>query len=200
MAFFGKDYDQVQVGGDFKTLPAGGYVCTIKKAKAGETSAGLPRVEAMYDIAEGEYARYFKDRYDASIKEDHNAKWPYHGTLRVTAVDENGNTKKMFKSFCTAVEQSNDVKLPRDDDKAFLKALEGMTIGVIFGREEYEDTFGHRRWATKPRWYRSAEAIRSGDYQIPDDVPYQPQSSGYTYGAGFQSADSFSAAEDDIPF
>ena len=55
MALFGKDYDSVQVGGDFKTLPAGGYVCRILRAKQSVNSNGLPMVEAMIDIIDGEY-------------------------------------------------------------------------------------------------------------------------------------------------
>lgn len=214
MALFGKDYDQVVVGGEFTALPAGGYVCRIRKAQMATNSNGLPMIEVMVDINEGDYTQYFDKLYRDRVAKDPNAKYPYNGILKITAVDETGNTKKNFKSFCTAVEQSNDIEaLPRHDD-AFLKALAGKLVGVLYQREEYEGNDGKAHWSTKPKWFRRVETIRSGNFTVPKDVPL-PQ----TYGTGFSetdaatlndmfgssvtyadSADSFSAAEDSIPF
>ncbi len=213
MALFGTDYDQVQVGGDFTALPGGGYVCRIKKAQMTTNSNSLPMVEVMIDVAEGEFKDYFGKLYRDRIARDPNAKYPYNGILRITAVDEEGHTKKNFKSFCTSVEKSNNMTLPRHDD-AFLKALVGKGVGVLYQREEYEGNDGKTHWSTKPKWFRDVETIRSGRYQKPEDVPL-PE----TYGTGFSEADaasindmfgvaptyadgadSFSAADDPIPF
>ena len=198
MSFFGKDYDEVQVGGEYKALPANGYICRIIKARATTSkSSGLPMVEALIDIIDGDYTQYFSKKYEGNKKNDPNSQWPNNGKVRVVAVDEEGNTKKMFKSFCTAIEQSNDLTLPRHDE-AFIKALNGKEIGIIFGREEFEGNDGKRHWSTKPRFYRSVETIKSGDFTIPDDEPLS-----VTSGTGFTpttNADSFNAAEDDIPF
>lgn len=198
MALFGADYNQVQVGGDFKALPGGGYIVRIINAKMGETRDGLPRIEVMIDISDGEYAQYFNDQYRSRLKDDPNAKWPYNGTLRITAVDAEGHTKKNFKSFVTSVEKSNDIELPRHDD-AFLKALKDKTVGVLFQREQYEGTDGKLHWSTKPKWFRDTDTIESGNFTPPADVPLED-----TYGTAFSgnsgSADSFSAAEDEIPF
>ena len=213
MALFGKDYDSVQVGGEFQALPGGGYVVYIKKAQMTTNSNNLPMIEVMVDIAEGDYKGYFGDLYRSRIGSDPNAKYPYNGILRITAVDEEGNTKKNFKSFCTAVEQSNDMTLPRHDN-AFLKALAGKYVGVLYQREEYEGNDGKAHWSTKPKWYRSVETIRSGKFTAPEDVPLPD-----TYGTGFSEADAsaindmfgvdaqfegmndtFNAASDNIPF
>lgn len=213
MALFGKNYDEVQVGGEFTALPGGGYVCRIRKAQMTKNSNGLPMIEVMVDIAEGDYAQYFNKLYRDRIGRDPNAKYPYNGILRITAVDEEGNTKKNFKSFCTSVEQSNDMTLPRHDD-AFLKALADKVVGVLYQREEYEGNDGKTHWSTKPKWFRNVETIRSGQYTKPEDVPLP-----LTYGTGFTeadasavtdmfgvsptydgSADSFNAATDQIPF
>lgn len=212
MALFGKDYDKVQVGGNYAALPGGGYVMLIKKAQMTNNSNGLPMIEVMADINEGEFAGYFQSLYKDKLMNDPNAKYPYNGILRITAVDENGNTKKNFKSFCTSVEKSNDMQLPRRDD-AFLKALAGKCVGVLYQREEYEGNDGKTHWSTKPKWYRDVETIRSGRFTKPEDVPLED-----TYGTGFSDVssavtdifgveptftgqtDTFSAAEDDIPF
>lgn len=213
MALFGKDFNDVKVGGDFRSLPGGGYVVGIKKAKMSTNSNGLPMVEVMIDIAEGDFKGYFGDLYRSRMEKDVEAKYPYNGILHITAVDENGNTKKNFKSFCTSVEKSNNIELPRHDE-AFLKALVGKYVGVLYQREEYEGNDGKTRWSAKPKWFRDVETIRSGRYTKPEDVPL-PE----TYGTGFTEvdasalndmfgsnvsyeggADSFNAASDPLPF
>ena len=196
MALFGKDFDNVQVGSEFRPLPAGGYVCRVLKAQMVNNSIGLPMVEVMVDIIDGEYTQYFSNLFRNRQSSDPNAKYPFNGILKIIAVDENGNTKKNFKSFCTAVEQSNDITLPRDD-QAFLNTLKGKEVGVLYQREEFVGNDGNSHWSTKPKWFRSVEAIQKGEFTVPEDVPLS-----MTYGTAFQteSADSFKAAEDDIPF
>ena len=194
MALFGKDYDNVKVGGEFTALPANGYVCVVKKARMTTNSNGLPMIEVPIDISEGEYAQYFINLFRDRMSRDPNSKYPYNGILKITAVDENGNTKKNFKSFCTAIEQSNGIVLPRNDE-GFLKALVGMEVGVLYQREEYVGNDGKEHWSTKPKWFRSTESIRKGNFTVPEDVPLPD-----TYGTGFESADSFSQAESELPF
>lgn len=200
MALFGRNYNDVQVGGEFKALPGGGYVCTIKKAQMTTNRDGLPMIEVAVDITEGNFKGYFLELYRSRMSNDPNAKYPYNGVLRITAVDAEGNTKKNFKSFVTSVEKSNSCELPRHDE-AFLKALVGKVVGVLYQREQYLGNDGKEHWSTKPKWYRDVETIRSGKFTKPEDVPLSD-----TYGTGFESfgqttsADSFSAAEDSIPF
>ena len=74
-----------------------------------------------------------------------------------------------------------------------IKKLENAEIGIIFRREESE-YHNERRWRTAPCWFRSADTIRSGEFTIPDDAPLPPKVIDYDL------TDSFSAAEDDIPF
>lgn len=224
-SLFGSDYDQVKVGGDFQALPAGGYVMVIKNAKITNNSNGLPMVVAIADIAEGEYKGYFHSLYRERVEKDINSKYPYNGTFRITAVDAEGKTKKNFKSFCTAIEDSNEIQLPRNNNEAFLKALVGKYVGVLYQREEYEGNDGKNHWSTKPKWFRNVEAIREGKFTVPEDKPLSltedtgfstvnasvgsfnsfnsQDASAITDMFGVQptfEADSFSAAEDDIPF
>lgn len=213
MALFASDYDKVKVGGEFRGLPSGGYVCIVKKAQMSANRDGLPMIEVRVDIFEGEYKNYFSDLYKDRIGRDPEARWPYNGVLKITAVDSEGHTKKNFKSFCTAIEKSNNIQLPRHDE-AFLKALVGKGVGVLYQREEYEGNDGKTHWSTKPKWFRDVETIRSGRFTVPEDVPLPP-----TYGTGFtevdassisdmfgvtptytDGVDSFNAAEDPIPF
>lgn len=186
MALFASDYDKVKVGGEFRGLPSGGYVCIVKKAQMSANRDGLPMIEVRVDIFEGEYKNYFSDLYKDRIGRNPEAKWPYNGVLKITAVDSEGHQKKNFKSFCTAVERSNNMELPRHDE-AFLKALVGKGVGVLYQREEYEGDDGKTHWSTKPKWFRDVETIRSGRFTVPEDVPLPP-----TYGTGFTEADASS--------
>ena len=195
MSLFGKNYNDVQVGGDYRALPGGGYVCKIKKAQMATNSDGLPMIKVAVDICEGDYAGYWQELFRSRMASDPNAEYPYNGVLRITAVDEEGNTKKNFKSFVTSVEKSNNIELPRHDE-AFLKALVGKEVGVLYQREQYRGNDGKERWSTKPKWYRDVETIRSGKFTKPEDV-YLDDSLEDT---GFTNVDSFNAAEDDIPF
>lgn len=196
---FGKDYDSVQVGGG-KTLPPNGYVCRILKAKLTKTKdKELPMVEAAIDIVDGEYEQYFSKKYEDNKKQHgENAKYPNNGIIRVVAINADGSTKKNFKSFCTSIEESNQMELPKDNDDAFIKAITGKDIGILFGREQFEGNDGKLYWSTKAKWYRSVESIENGDFTIPADqflesnLPYATDIAG--------DIGSFSAADDDIPF
>lgn len=200
MGLFAKDYDSVQVGGSGKALPPGGYVCRILKAKLTKTKdKGNPMVEAIVDIVDGEYAQYFSKRYDEN-KEKHGkeAKYPNNGILRVVAADENGKTKRNFKSFVTAIEESNQMEVPKDNDEAFIKAITGKEIGILFGREEFIGGDGKTHFSTKPRWYRSVETIINGEFDTPKDQLLD--NSYYPSATDADLPDSFSAIEDSIPF
>lgn len=202
MSLFGRDYDSVQVGGDYRALPGGGYVCVIKKAQMTTNSNGLPMIKVAIDIAEGDYAGYWQEQFRSKMASDPNAEYPYNGVLRITATDENGNTKKNFKSFCTSVEKSNGIEaLPRHDE-AFLKALVGKMVGVLYQREQYRGNDGKERWSTKPKWFRDVETIRSGRFTKPEDVYLDDsyEDTGFSSYEPQTSADSFNASIDEIPF
>lgn len=198
-SLFGTGY-KPQEGSSSRKLPAGGYIVRIMNAKMENAkTSGLPMVVIQFDICEGEYMNYFREKYDTDKSYRDNAKW--QGIARIPAVDAEGKQRSGFNSFCGAVEKSNDIKLPTED-VPFLNALKGQVLGIIFGREEVKLQNGDLVWTTKPKYYRSTETIDSGNYQIPQDEPYR-SSAGTAFASAFSPADgldSFSAAEDDIPF
>ena len=187
-----KDYDDVKVGGDFKILPAGGYVCEILKAEETRSSAGKDMIKVAFDIADGEFAGYFKDMFDnwrASAEDPKSVKWPFTGTKWILLLNNEGKTNRDFKSFCTALEDSG-VGVWKNDvfDAASLK---GAKLGIIFRREEQE--YNHATsWRTVPWGFRSVKTIEEGSFSVPEDKPL-PQKT-------ITEADSFSVMEDDIPF
>lgn len=206
-SLFGTGFQPIESGGSSKKLPAGGYVCRIMGAKLENAkSSGLPMVILQFDICDGDYNNFYHDKYANDIKFRQDAK--YQGIARIPAVDAEGKARRVFNLFCGAVEKSNDIKLPTED-VAFLNVLKDKFVGIIFGREEVEFSDGRTAMVTKPKFYRSTQTIESGNFDIPKDVFLEPSApsgdvvsnvSALFGGAPVSETDSFSAAEDDIPF
>ena len=188
-----KDYDDVKVG-ERKILPAGGYVCKILKAEETESRTGKQMVKVAFDIAEGEFKGYFREMFDAwkaNADDPQSVKWPFTGTKWILLYDNEGATNRGFKSFCTALEDSGTNAWKKETFD--VQALKDAKVGIIFRREEHE-YMNTRSWRTVPAWFRSVDAVKAGDFTVPDDKPL-PQKVG-----NFEITDSFSAAEDEIPF
>jgi len=205
-SLFGKGYEPKEGTGSRK-LPKGGYIVRIMSAKIENAkSSGLPMLVIQFDISDGEFSNYYHKKYESDKKFRDNAK--YQGIARIPAIDQEGKARRGFNTFCGAVEKSNDIKLPQDDTE-FLNMLKGKFVGIIFRNEEFRGSDGNVYMTAKPTWYRSVQTIESGEYDIPEDKLLKED-----FGIGYDDADdffgdapasgsiadSFSAAEDDIPF
>ena len=148
------DFDSIKPvkGGEpMGRVPAGGYVCRIIHAIDVPEKQYL-RIEL--DISEGEHKGIYSDRFSKF-----GGNW---GCVRICSYKE--KALPMFKGFVTAVEESNDhYKFDFDE-----KTLEGKYVGVLMGEEEYINSDGEVKTNTKPQFFRSVQAIRSGDFQIPE--------------------------------
>ena len=188
-----KDYDDVKVG-EPKILPADGYICKILKAEETESKTGKPMIKFYFDIADGEFKGYFREMFDAwkaSSDDPSTVKWPFTGTKWIMLYDTEGATNRDFKSFCTALEDSGTEVWK--NDMINVASLKGALVGIIFRREEHE-YMNERKWRTVPWGFRSVKAIQDGTYTVPEDKALAPKVSIEDI------TDSFSAAEDDIPF
>ena len=190
------DYDSVTVG-DYKILPAGGYICRILKAEECTSRTGKDMLKIAFDICDGEYNGYFMDSFQnrkAAAEKPSEVKWSFNGTKWIMLLDNEGRTNKDFKAFCTSLEESGtEVWKNGVLDTANLKNAD---IGIIFRREEHEYE-GKASWRTVPFRFRSVKSIEDGDFTVPEDKPLPAPA--YA-GTGFAEVDSFIAAEDDIPF
>ena len=75
-------------------------------------------------------------------------------------------------------------------------SFKGKLIGVLFGREEYENKYGERKWNVKPRITKDVDKIRSGDFKVPDERPLNSTKEQYqNIPEGFTEI-----GEDEIPF
>ena len=125
------DMTNVQEAGEFTSLPAGPYICTVTDIQ------DFPKKEYLkvtYDIAQGEFANYFSD-----ARTDH-PDWLWYG-----AYVKSYKTKAlpMFKRFCSAISKSNG-KFVFDGNviNADERTLVGKKIGLMFREEEYVSNAG----------------------------------------------------------
>ena len=158
------DFNETKGYSDSQLLPRGGYVCKIIGAKPIETKFGQS-IKVAFDIAEGEFAGYYQQKYDANKNED--KKWPGVYSLSVPKDDgtEQDNwTKRRFKTFTNALEDSNSGYHFDWDETKF----KGKRVGLVFNYREYEFN-GKNGMTPNPAKAVSVDAILNNKYKIPDD-------------------------------
>lgn len=158
------DYDKTQSYSDYQQLPKGGYVLKIMGAEVCENSKGQ-YVKISCDVAEGEYKDFYANEYRNQQSED--KKWHCNYLLNVPLDDgteQDGWTKRRFKTVIEALEESNSGYHFDWDEKKF----KGKLIGGLFNEREYEKD-GNVRRATNLAQLCTVEKIRSGNYKIPAD-------------------------------
>lgn len=183
-----KDAEATQ-GGEFKRLPAGGYICIITDVKDCPLGWDPKRPESgdflrvYFDIAEGEYKDFYADDFGKKYPDIHS----YVRSYKEKALG-------MFKGFLQAVDDSNDTEFVKKAEKDFdEKKLIGKRIGLVLGYEEYESNRGDIRERIYVSANRSVEAIETGDYKVPELRKTKPKNNAVP--------DGFSAlGDDDLPF
>ena len=152
-----ENYDAVEVQEfDFEPLELGGHKCVIVKTEeytsetSGKTSLKISVDTTKFD----KQPNYYQKIYDNNKLSE--AKWPT-GAVKYISLGSDENCVKMLKGFITAVENSNmNYKYDWNKD---VKQLEGKMVGGIFGLEEYENTEGKVKNATKLRNFRSIDKV-----------------------------------------
>ena len=152
-------------------LPLGAYVCKIVKA-AVETNSYGDQLIVGFDIAEGDYANFYRKDFDSNTAQ--NKKW--RGQLRLWLPKDDGSdkdeiTKRVLKGFVSSVEKSN-LGYQFDWNEA---SLAGKMVGILFRNEEY-DFEGKHGWAVRPFRALSCASVREGSFTLPNDKPLNPLS------------------------
>jgi hypothetical protein len=190
----GSDWEKTSAFGteDTVKLEAGGYVCKIVGAKIEKTkNTGKDVMVLAFDIAEGEYTGFYDEQFKMRQSNNKDTKWG--GTYRQLLTDNEGKTNPFFKGLITSIEKSNNITLP---DEFTDNDLKGKLFGGLFGREEFEGRDGKTGWTTRLVAVRSVEAIRNGDFVVPEDKKLNKASSAQSFYADVSSV----SADDDLPF
>lgn len=139
--------------GEFRKLPADGYVCMVTNASVEKSQKGTLQLVLTLDIAEGEYAQMFKDgnhapRYFKAIyTKNSNKISPYFKGLITNFI--NSNTDFIFNG-----------------GKFNERSLIGKKIGMVF-RDEQREWQGRIYTDAKPFFAINADKIRNGEFTVP---------------------------------
>lgn len=144
------DIEERQEGG-FQSPPPGGYIVCITSVEDNEAKEYL-RLE--WDFTEAPWVGFNEQTFDRA------GFWP---TTLFRSYKE--SALGFFKAFKTAAECSNPGY--RFDCNHPL-ALRGKLIGVVLGEEVYISKKGERRTRLYVAQTRSVQAIRDGNYDIPE--------------------------------
>ena len=88
-----ENFEQVKANGEFDSLKPGGYIGVLYKA---EDESDKEYLKVFFDIAEGEFAEYYKNLY---------SQFNFWGGVFFRSYKE--TALSMFKGFIKSVEESN---------------------------------------------------------------------------------------------
>lgn len=168
--------------GTFKRLPAGAYTCRIVKAEAVVSASKREMLRIALDIADGEYAGFFKEQYKEKQKRDTEAKWP---CFYYQMADEQSAGR--LKGFLAIVAESNPRFTVQWGD-GFEESLRGQIIGGVFREEEYIGTDNKVHTSVKCAWVIPTSEVETTAAPEPKKLE-APVNSGFG-GSSY----------DDIPF
>ena len=156
------DYERASASTEVRRLTPGGYVCQIKKVEADDKANQL---RVFFDIFEGDYKGFYKERYSKDKERSSKAAW--RGTYNLFVMTRDGRTNPFFKGFIQAVQDSNpNAQLIRDGELQ----LEGFTsclVGLLFRQEEFRGQDGNIHSTVRPCMAVSDKRVRAGDYTTP---------------------------------
>ena len=194
------NYDNTPTQGERVEILEGGHQLIIYQVVETETKKGKPMIVVQYDFAQGDRqvglaANTYRD--DVSPEK----KWPHFATSYIQVEDQEGNTSRNFKTFCSSVEASNPgFKISWGD--GFAACFRKKMVGAVFGpvENEYQGNISIRN---ELRWYCSVE--KSKDAKVPElkklkKDPGQPQGTPEIPGSvpGFMQVPE--GYDDDLPF
>ena len=178
----------------FDVLPAGGYIAKIIEVDD-RTWAGHSEPAHMIhmDIAEGEHKGIYKKNNAASDKD----RWLTYWFAEPTSGSPDWLLSKVGGIQTSLAESNDNVNLSEP------RTWKGKYVGVVVGDEEAESSSGTVYTRPYVSYICSTERIRKGEnqpggYKIPKLKTLKGAAPRPLASA--EMPDSFSAAEDDIPF
>ncbi|KAI3350128.1 hypothetical protein [Clostridium botulinum] len=162
-----KNFEQVQSYGVFIPLETGGHICRIMKVEESKSITGKEMVTVYLDTDITDIQpNYYSNMYKEDIRTD--KKWSNNSVKRLFVYDYNGNTDRRFKTFIECVQDSNKGFEVQWNDK-FENCFKGKLVGGVFGREEYENQNGEKKFAVKIQNFRTIQDVKKGIVKVPKD-------------------------------
>ena len=181
-----KGYEEAKAFTEGTPLPAGGYVLEILNVEYSENpwNDGTDEIRLAFDICEGEFAGYYKQKFNKAKENSEDAKWKGNTKIRVPADDLPADQQWKLRRFKT------DIIMFEDSNEGFHwdwdeQKLKGLKIGGLFAEDEY---LGHT-YAKLVR-FTTVDNIRDGNFTIPE----------FKKKESLPTIPSTPAVEDDLPF
>lgn len=185
----GFDESSAFVPGESATLPPGGYVCKIVRAKEEKSRSGKQMLTIAFDICEGEFADFYANKQAAQKAKDPNADVRWGGVYRQLT---EGDSLPFFKGMIASLEDSNPGWKWMWDEKT----LVGLKFGGLFGREEFEAQDGRVLMTTRLFYIRSVNGIKG--VEAPADKLLNSKAA--STATGGKSSHIGGITDDDVPF
>ena len=139
-------------------LEPGGYVCRITDV---EDVPGKEYLWVVYDVIEGPRAGVY-----AGMGRDESWKHRFTRSYKDSA-------EGMFKGFLNRLEESNRVgprafKVADWERTGDERALIGLELGLVFGKEHYTNDRGEDKERTVVVEVKSSPDIRNGEFKVPE--------------------------------
>ena len=180
-----ENFEQVKASGEFDSLKPGGYIGVLYKA---EDESEKEYLKVSFDIAEGEFAGYYKNLY---------SQFNFWGGVFIRSYKE--KALSMFKGFIKAVEESNVGYVWNWDEST----LKGKKVGLIIQEEEYVPTGGTHAGELRTRLIVqkvvNVETIKSGKYKVPE-LKKLDKYTGPTVKAQANDVKPMNISDDSLPF
>ena len=150
-----KTYDEINIIEEYEKISLGGHKGIIMKAEEYTSpQSGKTSLKVSVDTAKDDkQPEYFREQYKNDNRID--KRWS-NSAIKFISLGEEENQVKMFKSFITAYENSNNCKFDWNKDWDQLK---GKKIGIVFGQEEYINQNGDLKLNNKLRDFRSIDKV-----------------------------------------
>lgn len=160
----------------------------------------ISRIVSVEDVEDREYLRIEWDFEEGAYKGDNTATFRRAGFWPLPLIRSyKERALGFFKAFKTSVEASNPRYVFSTQN---VHTLEGKLMGVVLGEEEYEKKDGKIGIRVYVYQVRSVEAIRKGDFKVPELKRLDPLRSRNSFGRPVYSEPNFTPLSDDgdIPF
>lgn len=187
-------YEDVRATGDYTPVELGGHTAVIKRVKETTSKACNPMIQIAidFDMADAQ-TDYFKESFESDSRED--KKWPFQGTHYIVTEDRDGNCSRNFKSFITAVEDSNHTECQWGD--AFEEWFTGKKVGVVYGENE-EEYNGEVRTRRRIRYFCAYDKAKTAN--VPNKRYLTTAPASPTNSDGFMNLNVPEGTDEEIPF
>ena len=179
--------EKVEERKEFKSPKSGGYVFG---AYAVEDVPDKEYIKISYDIVEGEFKGYYSNLVKEGIFK----------ALPIIYASYKDKALPIFKGTITSFEKSNKGFKWADDETQ----LKGKKFGGVLAEEEYEKNDGSVGTSFKIAQVHSTDAIKNGDFKIPEvkKLTQTASTSSSPFGKSTESKkeEDFFGAEETNPF